>query len=481
MPETRAAWAARVEEVKKNKARARFFTAFNVITDFITFLNPEQINSQFKRLKEDEIKILLKSAKRDWRILHDKNEFLSCLLHAIGSGKAMHVSGDKNVFDWFAKTFGKPDEIKIGGQAGIAANQLAELGAKTGLYSPWLSTEQAKLIDKRVKIPVFNGKKLALITPAKASRKDDPIKINWIFEFKRGDVVLIGKECFVAPRDNRLIVSSEEGQPPLFSDDVEKVLHQLGAEFDVALLSGFHHIRKKHATHGSFEQVVARAIRQVRKLKGKNNKLLAHWEYVPVDDKKMNSVLLKKLGPEFDSIGMNESEIIDVLVLLGFKKEATKIKAHESAHTIYHGAVKLLKALKLKRIHVHNLGYHLIVLDKRYHIKPEKTIEATLFASLVAGLKALKKHGFVSLAEVKKAELAVSETGINQVGIIESALRDELPKKFSSFDRKAFLKSGILEMKDHWILIVPTPIVRGVSTVGLGDIVSAVTLVMERS
>ncbi len=73
-----------------------------------------------------------------------------------------------------------------------------------------------------------------------------------------------------------------------------------------------------------------------------------------------------------------------------------------------------------------------------------------------------------------------SETGFNQIRALEGGLDEERVKRFSSMTRRALLESGIFELNDHYVVIVPSPIVQPKSTVGLGDVISSMALAAER-
>ncbi len=54
--------------------------------------------------------------------------------------------------------------------------------------------------------------------------------------------------------------------------------------------------------------------------------------------------------------------------------------------------------------------------------------------------------------------------------------------KFSSAARRKFFSEGVIEMKNHFVLIVPAPIIPAPKqTVGLGDVFSSTFLAKERS
>jgi ADP-dependent phosphofructokinase/glucokinase len=110
-----------------------------------------------------------------------------------------------------------------------------------------------------------------------------------------------------------------------------------------------------------------------------------------------------------------------------------------------------------------------------------------LFASLVATTKALTGTRVVSLADLKASPVAsVSDTGLNQLGVLDAAIAPELLRtrkvKFSSKMRREYFASGVIELNDCFVLVVPAPIATAAKTTsGLGSIFSAALVAKERS
>ena len=452
---------------------AKAFTAFNSNVDCMV-LGVEQVSKALHSLTKAEIELVRKKSAHEPKELKDKIDFFGAFLHSLGTGKAVHVAASDNVCFWLENTF-EPGEKRIGGQAGIMANQLAAFGDLVLTYSSLLSPYQAGFFDKTVCFPVFKGKKLVCMPSGKAAHKEHGTKVNWIFEFKFGEKIHFAGHDFAAPRSNRMIVSSFLHYIPIFPEDLN--LAQVGKTVDVAFLSGFQQLRDDK----SFNKNLSAIQNQLKKLKSLNKKLFVHWEFVPLDDKGAGKKILQNISKSVDGMGLNEVELVEALTLLDHDKEADAIKKKENSYTLYKGAVKLLKSLKLKRVHVHSFGFQILVLDNPYPINTEKCRDALIFSSILASLKALKGSEFVTRKEFEAHSIKPSQIGFNQLRALEGGIDEERIKRHSSFNRKALLESGIFELKDHFAIIVPAPIVQSKSTVGLGDVISSMALACERS
>lgn len=463
-------WNKRFQGAKKIKL-AKAMVAFNANIDAVV-LGLEQANKVFLDFTKEELAHIEKKSDHEVHEIKNHVDFATALAHCVKTGKAMHVPATKDVVDSFEKVF-TPSEKRMGGQAGIIANQLAAFQDFVLAYTSFLSPKQASYFDSNVCFPTIKGKKLVCNSAKAVARKEDPTKINWIFEFKAGEKLKVVSE-FQAPRANRLIVSSEIHYSPVF-ENVD--LKQLAKHADVAFLAGFQQLHKQK----DLPQILKTIDSQVKELEKANKKLAVHWEFVSMDDKNAEKQVLLSLGKTVHSFGLNEVEIVDVLNLLGAKKEADRIEKAENAYTLYVGCKKILDTLEIQRVHLHSFGFQLLVLKNPYPIEVEKARDCLVVSSAVAALKALKGSAYVTKNDLKTHVLAPSSTGFNQLRALEGGIDEQRVKRHSSFERRALLESGIFDLKDHYVIIVPAPIVQPKSTVGLGDIISSVALACERA
>ncbi len=472
-------WNQRVYQVLKQGPKLkklRVLTAFNAVTDYILHVEAKTVQNAFLSLDETRRKKALEKSHSDASQLAHPAEFIAQLLYCMRAGKASRAVASPEVLKWLEDTFGQPREKRLGGQAALMAAQLSQLGAKTHVYPAFLSVDQAKLLEGFGTVPEVKKKKLSFSKPLRAARPEDPTQVSWIFEFKRGDALDVG-ESVVCPRDNRLIVAYPAAYVPVFKKEMEPVLGKLAKQVDLFLVSGYHCLNAKNV------KTETKAIAaQLAKIKASNKKLLIHYEYVPFEDDAVGKAVLPQIARHVNSIGLNEVELIGLLKLLGVKAEAQEIDRHECAETLYFGGLALLNKLKLSRVHVHSLGYNVVVVSDK--AASERARDGALFGSVSATLKSM--YGKLDQSSLKlKSPLRISEAGYNQIGQFESSVWDSWQKRkkrpISSLLRKQFMASGIFEEpKDHTVIVVPSPVATGIkTTVGLGDVVSACAVAFQ--
>lgn len=466
-----------VKEAKKLK-KIRLLCAFNAVTDYIKHVDPATVQATFLKIDSAHQTKILEKSQSDVKHLDNSTDFLAALIHCMRIGKASRIVASPTLLKWLDDVFGKPDVHRLGGQAALMAVQLKQLGADASLYPAFLSVDQAKLLEGQVKVPAPVKKKLVFIGPLKAARAEDPTNASWIFEFKKGQTLDLGAEKVESPRDNRLIVSYPEAYVPAFRTEVEPFLAALAKNLDLLIVSGYHSLHEKtYKTH--LKTILA----QLQKMKASNRKLYVHYEFVPFEEEAVEKDVLTQLSKHLDSMGLNEVELVGVLNNLGYKKQAADVERHESAESLYYGGVCLLQKLKLKRLHIHSLGYNVVILDSSQNADLAR--DGALFGAVAATLKSAKgRLDQKTLNE--QVILKISEAGYNQLGVFESSVWDSWQKRkkkpISSLLRKQFMAAGIFQEKDHTAIIVPAPVATGLkTTVGLGDVVSGCAVAYERA
>ncbi len=361
----------------------KVFIAFNTNIDYIKHINKKFIR-QVNNKKTGEINTL--------------TDLYRGIKETIQTGHANEWEiKNKNVYKKI-KQLGY-DKKRIGGQAGIVSNLLAELNAeKIVLYTPLLSKKQADYINKEVLIP-RNGK----LIPVRKAYKADETRINCIFEI---DEI---KNRFIAsyhPKNNEPILSERE--LPLLKD------------INKAFVSGYQSIRER--------ETYAKALKQIKEIKKINPKIKMHMELTNVEDKtKLRKIL--KLAQEFNSVGLNETEL--KLCLRTFNKDISDY----SLQSLINGVLILIKKLKTDRIHLHT-HHNYVTITKKEFATEEQTITSLINASKYIGGKA-----------------PISDIGIKRIEKIT------LPK-----------------LEKYYITIIATKMIKNIkTTVGLGDKISAIS------
>ncbi|MGI6037787.1 MAG: ADP-dependent glucokinase/phosphofructokinase, partial [Limnochordia bacterium] len=295
-------------------------------------------------------------------------------------------------------------------------------------------------------------------------------------EYAKDEVFTVGSREIVTPRANRVILATRPKEAIMgFQEDMVPHLESLGREADLAFMAGYHYTEEVQADGRTWEEYLADTQRDLAALRSQNPNLRIHYEYVPMKVEELEPQVLTSICGQVQSFGVNENEIKRVLKNYGFTEEYEAIQADERAYTLYKGAVRLFRHWGLERLHVHNLGYYVVVLAKPYPVSVEKVRQACLYASAVNALKA-KYGGYAQPEKLGETiDWPLSDIGFAQLRSAYTDLREEIPGL-----TEEFLATGILEQDDHYLLVVPSHVIPNpVSTVGMGDTISSSSYLAE--
>lgn len=190
------------ELLEKARGGLSMFTAYNTNVDAIVYLNGETVQRLIDEFGAEAVKRRMEEYPRE--INEPPLDFVARLVHALKTGKPMAVPPlvNEELQAWFDSHF-KYDVERMGGQAGIIANLLANLDFREVLVytPPHLAKRQAEMFVKKPNLfyPVVEGGKLVLKHPWEAYRENDPVKVNRIFEFRAGTTFRLGNETITVP------------------------------------------------------------------------------------------------------------------------------------------------------------------------------------------------------------------------------------------------------------------------------------------
>lgn len=466
-------WQNRVKAAVQHKITTNTLAAFNTNVDVVVHLSQRILEPLLAnpRIDLQEVERLVGTTIS---AVQNENEFLAVLVQALQEGKSVHiVLKDLTMLSWLEEVFLERKE-SMGGQAGIIANQMAALGAHSLVYTSLLSPKQAAMFFPEVEFPVVrNG--LSIVPVQEASRPGDGVKENWIFEYAKDVRFTVGGKEIITPRANRVILATRpEGVKMGFDPELEPFLSELGQAVDVAFLAGFHYAPSEETELAAY---LESSMASVRKLKEQNPDLSLHFEYVPMNVDAAERAMLKAVGSEIQSFGINENEIKRVLRIFGYEQERTAIEENECSYTLFDGTVRIMEELGFERIQLHNLGYYVVLIRKPFRSSLEQVREACLYASSVNAMKA-KYGGYVKHEQLVEAgEIDLSGIGFKQLEVFAEEMKRrgvDVPSNF--------LEEGILEFADYAVLIVPAHVIPNpVSTVGMGDTISSSAFAYEHS
>lgn len=464
-------------EMKDDLKKVRgVFVAYNCNIDAIRHIDENDINKLLELVDEKKVKSRLMEYPRQ---IDSPEDFVARLIISMRDGKAAEVpTYTLDIHEWLSENLGS-DVSRMGGQAGIISNLLANMEIKNIIaYVPWLAKEQAEyFVDKENMLhPVIVDGKLELVHPKNAYSSDNEPKVNWIIEFSKDIDFEFSGEKIRVPRDNRLIVSS---RPPWIRIDMDQEIYEHLQEvyrgIDGAILAGYQMIKETDEDGNTYDHYVEKSVKLIKKLKEVNPSIRIHVEFTSIQNRLIRRVILKQIVQEHvHSLGLDTVEVANALNVLGYEELAYAVikKDERAIDALYEGSVILLHELKLERVHVHSLGYYICVISKNSPATPEDHKKSLLFSSTVAAARALV--GDISKLDDCDAGLDVPvwEQGYNKFETLESHLIQR------GIGTLKDLEDGCVCTPTHDVIIIPTKVVeKPAATVGIGDTISAAAFV----
>lgn len=459
---------------------------YNVNIDSVYRISGIEISKLLETFEEAEI---LNKIKNPPGKIFSESDFVAGLAYCMKNGYGVEwLVFEQSVFE-FLKTryFGK-SIVRMGGNAGIMANALSQLGASRVIPNVAVpSKTQLSLFSKKaIYFPeastqiTENERKEPEENKGAFSSRQEPI--HFVFDFSEGETFsLYGTEVRV-PRENRFIATCDHLNLRLFVNPAfEQYTLQHACELDGVLISGFHLLLENYPNGLTYETILDDTFSQLKSWKAKNNKLRIHLEFGHFSSKKIaNSVFLKfeKLS---DSFGMNEDELSMLYNLHGVPEEGL---LHMEADAITNAAFRLASGHGLKKLMIHTREFVLAVFKNDFNSTPDsefemgesenpilqravgEKLEALEFGVKCAGAYAasgrLEGREFV---EKEAAKLQESPFGKKQIEAFVKA-----------FNGKTFGQGAYILRENYIICMLPTMLSRSpITTVGLGDTLTAGT------
>lgn len=330
-------------------------------------------------------------------------------------------------------------EEHIGGQAGIMANYLSNMGNSVIFYTPFLSQELADMVNVNVLSPAFEEE--FVLKNVRDAPNTDRTKKNLIFEFD-------------SEKTGRIIASDPiKGFGPYFRKSIIDSFGEMDQNLERVLLSGFHDVE------GNKEAKLEKARQQLDKIETP-----VHMEYVDTDDETAEK-MIKKIFPKVESVGFDEEEAKQVKALTSSEKIEDDLMAGEA----FELAKELNEDYGVERCHIHTYNFHIIVVEDGYPVETEKIRDAMLFGEISA-IKSAEKGSMVEKSDLKGLDM--DNKHLKRLDMLED---------FESFfDLEDFARDGVAEVDGYRVAAIPTVIHEDPErVVGMGDIISSGTFVGE--
>ena len=269
--------------------------AYPVNLDAVYDLGEESISRFIQSADPSGIKSEMKGSIRS------REDLISSLLYCMqqGSGAEILVES-RQLAEEIEASF--PWSFRLGGNAGIMANLLAELGARPILNAPALEPRLAALLHPGVGIPV-SGR---LIEPSLAAERPDLSSevLHFVFQFKESDRIPSPQGPISAAKDNRFIATYDPVNTRMVSNqDFDAYCRDFIQEIEGAILSGFH-----LAPRDRYREIFPPRIEQIRSWKEANPNIYIHVEMGSFQSQKIARHFLRLLE-KADSLGLNEDEL----------------------------------------------------------------------------------------------------------------------------------------------------------------------------
>jgi ADP-dependent phosphofructokinase/glucokinase len=273
----------------------KIICAYPVNLDAVYDMEEDSISRFVQGADPLELKSELKGSIRS------REDLISSLLYCMqqGSGAEILVESQE-LAEKIEASF--PWSFRLGGNAGIMANLLAELGARPILNAPALEPRLAALLHPGVGIPV-SGR---LMEPSLAAERLGLSSevLHFVFQFKESDRIPSPQGPISAARDNRFIATYDPVNTRMVSNqDFDAYCQDHIQEIEGAILSGFH-----LAPLDRYREIFPPRIEQIRSWKEANPNIYIHVEMGSFQSQKIARHFLRLLE-KADSLGLNEDEL----------------------------------------------------------------------------------------------------------------------------------------------------------------------------
>lgn len=445
----------------------KILCGYNVNIDSVYRISGAEVSELLESF--DRTEILEKTKNPPGKILSE-SDFAAGLAYCMKNGcGAEWLVFDKSVFEFLKNHYFEKSLVRMGGNAGIMANALSQLGATRVIPNVAVpSKTQLSLFSKKaIYIPDSH------IVKDVASSSQDPV--HFVFDFSEGDTFSLYGTEIRAPRENRFIATCDHLNFKLFVNPAfEEYALQHACEIDGVLISGFHLLLENYSDGSSYKTILENALSQLRSWKVKNDKLRIHLEFGHFASRKIANSVFEDFAAISYSIGMNEDELAMLHHLHGIPTEGL---LRMEADAVGNAACRLALRNGLKKLLIHTREFVMTIYkpdsnfdDSILREIAEKKLEAMEFGVSCAGAYAASGR----LEGRKFAEEEASKLQESTLG------RTQLELFLKAFNGKVFGHGAYAFRKGYILCILPTLLSKSpLTTVGLGDTLTAGTFLRE--
>ncbi|WP_048131622.1 ADP-dependent glucokinase/phosphofructokinase [Methanothrix soehngenii] len=435
----------------------KIICAYPVNLDALYDLGEERISRFIQSADPSGIKSEMKGSIRS------REDLISSLLYCIQQGSGAEILVESlQLAEEIEASF--PWSFRLGGNAGIMANLLAELGARPILNAPALEPRLGALLHPGVGIPV-SGR---LIEPSLAAERPDLSSevLHFVFQFKESDRIPSPQGPISAAKDNRFIATYDPVNTRMVSNqDFDAYCQDHIQEIEGAILSGFH-----LAPLDRYREIFPPRIEQIRSWKEANPNIYIHVEMGSFQSPGIARHFLRLLE-KADSLGLNEDELETATA------EYSAIGSSTVLSTVLSTARPKMSQWQERMQKAAGLREHLGIFRVSVHTRD-------YILSIMEEGKITAKEELLSLQKGADAAAALAATGsakgmppneVNPRGLEAQREFCRLGAEAAGVGRGAFHKRDGLVVSLMPSLLAREPRI----TVGLGDTATAATFYQE--
>lgn len=432
----------------------KILCAYNANIDALYSLCADEIITMLNDIDDHE---LIYKVDNSPGIINSISDFFAgliiCMKEGIGAEWLIH---DQSVFQYLKEQFLNKSILRMGGNMGIMANVLAEMGAERVI--PNVITPTSRMLSFFSKNSIFVPK-----CDLKCdSNIDEPI--HFVFDFKKGETFSFSNITFTVPRENRFIATYDIMNMSLNVNPCFKE-YAINHTYDGLLISGFHMMLETYPDGSNYTDYLQQSLEQIKSWKSTRHTPI-HVEFGHFTNSHMAQDIFLNLAVIASSIGMNEDELSMLQPLHNIN--ATKVLEMD-IFSVMQAAKNTLIQSKLKKIIIHTREY-ILSISSDQELSIVNQLEAMNFGVMCAGAFASSGH----LPSRGKLNLTSSQL---KESIIGSAQLQQFSNAFNVIKYGRGL--GTIN-NGYQICILPTLLVdKPISTVGLGDTVTASIFLRE--
>jgi ADP-dependent phosphofructokinase/glucokinase len=491
----------------------KILCGYNVNIDSVYRISGAEVSELLESFDRAEI---LEKVENPPGKIHSESDFVAGLVYCMKNGYgAEWLVFEQSVFGFLKSHYFEKSLVRMGGNAGIMANALSQLGASCVIPNIAVpSKTQLSLFSKRA--IYFPGSHIVKDT---ASDNQDPI--HFVFDFSDGDIFyLYGTEVRI-PRENRFIATCDHLNFKLFVNPAfEEYAHRHICEIDGVLISGFHLLLEKYSDGSDYKQILESTLNQLRCWKAENNKLRIHLEFGHFASREIANSVFMNFSAISYSMGMNEDELAMLHCLHGIPAENL---LHMEAEAVGNAACKLSSRHGLKKLLIHTREFVLTAFKPDLGQKPDSipgsrqnleqdnkknsnartnlNIEKDLNTENDSNIENYSNSEDSALQKIAGKKLEALRFGVSCAGayaasgkledqkfaeeeaskLQESAFgRQQLELFLKAFNGKIFGHGAYAFREGYILCMLPTLLSKSpLTTVGLGDTLTAGTFLRE--